>query len=336
MLDLFRFVLYCGRMAFVDELVIAAKAGDGGDGVIRWRHMKRKEFAGPSGGDGGRGGSVYVRGVRDLHLLSAYRNKKEFAAERGGDGGSNSLHGKDGKDLVIRLPVGSVITHVETGKKIVLNKEGQKELLLKGGGGGRGNESFKSSTRRAPYESTKGKPGEAGVFHVEMELIADMGLIGLPNAGKSSLLNELARSRARIGDYPFTTREPNLGECFGYIIADIPGLIEGAALGKGLGHAFLRHIKRAKTLVHLVSLENKDVKKAYQTIRAELGRYDESLLRKKEVIILTKADVLESENAVREAVRAMRAFSPTVLTLTLLNDGSVKRLRDALIREAGV
>ncbi len=242
-------------MAFIDEIEISVKAGRGGDGVVRWRHEKFKEFGGPSGGDGGHGGNVYVKAVRDVHLLHRYRTKKVFQAERGEAGGKNSLHGHDGKDLDILLPIGSVITNIETNKKISLRSESERILLLRGGAGGRGNESFKSSTNQTPYESTLGAPGSKGTFFIEIELIADIGLIGLPSAGKSSLLNALTSAHAKVGDYPFTTLEPNLGECFGYILCDIPGLIEGASRGVGLGHKFLRHIKRTKMLVHLISVE---------------------------------------------------------------------------------
>ena len=236
---------------FVDELTIHIRAGKGGDGVVRWLHEKDKEFGGPSGGDGGRGGNVFAVSARNLNLLARYRHKKEFYAENAENGKNNSLHGANGRDLKILFPVGSIITNKQTGEKIYLNKEDEKKILLKGGNGGYGNEHFKSSTNRRPKEFTKGKLGEEEDFYIEVELIADIGLIGLPNAGKTSILNELTNTRGKVGDYPFTTLEPNLGEYFGHIISDIPGLIEGAAEGKGLGHKFLRHIRRVKILAHL-------------------------------------------------------------------------------------
>lgn len=189
-------------MAFIDELKIYAKAGRGGDGVVRFRHEKHREFGGPSGGDGGRGGSVYGLAVRDVHLLSRYQGRKEFIADKGGDGGSSSLHGRDGKDLEILLPVGTLITNLKTNTTLSLNEEGDRVLLLKGGSGGRGNESFKSSTNTTPKESTPGKDGEESNFFLEVELIADIGFIGLPNAGKTSLLNMITRARGKVGDYP--------------------------------------------------------------------------------------------------------------------------------------
>ncbi len=318
---------------FIDELTIKASAGDGGDGVVRWLHMKGKEFGGPAGGDGGRGASVFVRAVRDLHLLSKYRTKKIFSAERGGDGKNNSLHGANGENLEILLPVGSIITNTETDEKIYLYKEGERMRILKGGNGGRGNESFKSSRNVSPKNFTTGKKGEDGEFHIEIELIADIGLIGLPSAGKTSLLNELTNAKGKVGDYPFTTLEPNLGELHGFIIADIPGLIEGASEGKGLGHKFLKHIKRTNMLVHLISLENDNPVKAYKTIRNELKQFDSELLEKEEIIILTKTDLAQSESSIKEITKKLKKLSNTVLTVSLYDDDSVKSLSKILLKE---
>lgn len=321
---------------FIDELTIHAKAGRGGDGVVRWLHEKNKEFGGPSGGDGGRGGNVYALGARNFNLLARYRNKKEFRAEDAESGKSNSLHGADGEDLEILLPIGSIITNKQTGEKIFLQKENEKVLLLKGGKGGYGNEHFKSSTNQNPREFTEGKPGEEADFYIEVELIADIGLIGLPNAGKSSLLNALTSARAKVGDYPFTTLEPNLGEYFGYIISDIPGLIEGAAEGKGLGHKFLRHIRRTRMLIHLISLENEDVVKAYKTVRKELGKFDKELLAKKEIVALTKTDLIDDKGKLSEIVKKMKKINPNVMTLTLYDDESIKIFSDSLFKQISV
>jgi len=192
-------------MAFTDEITIHAKAGSGGDGVVRWLHLRGAEFSGPAGGNGGRGGSIYIKAVRNLNLLSKYNNKKEFAAEDGENGKRKSLHGTDGEDLYIELPIGSIVTNIKTDKRVYLLEEGEEILLLKGGGGGRGNESFKSSTNQKPRQFTEGREGEETDLFIEIELIADIGLIGLPNAGKSSLLNEVTNAKAKIGDYPFTT-----------------------------------------------------------------------------------------------------------------------------------
>lgn len=274
-------------MAFVDELNIHLKAGRGGDGVVRWRKEKGKQLAGASGGNGGKGGDVYARAVLDIGILARYKNKKLFAAENGEAGMKNSMHGKNGDDFYLDIPVGSVITSKVTGEKIQFLKYSEITKLLSGGRGGLGNEFYKSSLNTSPKESTSGASGEEADFFIELQLIADVGLIGLPNAGKSSLLNVLTNADAKVANYAFTTLEPNLGSFYGYIIADIPGLIMGASSGKGLGHKFLRHIKRTKFLVHCISAEE-DLKTSYATIRSELKEFDPVLVEKKEILIITK------------------------------------------------
>lgn len=321
-------------MSFVDEITLYIRAGKGGDGVERWLHEKSREFGGPSGGDGGRGADVYVQAVRDVHLLAKYRHQTEFLAQNGGNGGNRSLHGADGEDMTIALPIGSVVTNTKTGEKTFLDTDGERVLLLRGGRGGYGNESFKSSTNRAPTETTPGTLGEDGKFYIELELIADVGLIGFPSAGKTSLLNSLTAAKGKVGDYDFTTLEPNLGEYYGYILADVPGLIEGASEGRGLGHKFLRHVRRTKMLVHLISLENKDLAGAYKTIREELKKFDPEMLKKREIILLTKTDMVTKEH-IQEAMQEMKKIVPDVYAITLYDDASIKAFGDSLIKELG-
>jgi GTP-binding protein len=318
-------------MAFIDELKIHIKAGRGGDGVVRWLHEKGKEFLGPAGGNGGNGGDVYARAVRDIGILASYKNLKELSAEFGEAGGKKSMHGKNGKDLYIDFPIGSVITNLETEGKVYLNEEGETKLLAKGGRGGLGNEYFKSSTNQRPEQATEGKPGEEFDFQIEVELVADAGLIGFPNAGKSSLINELTNAKSKVGAYQFTTLEPALGDMYGYILADIPGLIEGASEGKGLGYKFLRHIKRTKILLHCLSLESENLVKDYKTIRAELTAYSQELAEKEEIVILTKTDVL-TEKEIESAKKKITKLNPNILTVTILDDASVKNLKDSLIK----
>ncbi len=318
-------------MAFLDEITITAKAGNGGDGVVRWRREKFIAKGGPNGGDGGRGGHVYIRAVRSFRVLDQYRSKKEFFAEDGKPGSSRSYTGADGNRLTIDFPVGSVVTNVTNGMVYDLNKEGQEFKILTGGNGGYGNEHFKSSTNQAPEKATKGWPGEEAELHIVISLIADVGLIGFPNAGKSSLLNVLTNAQAKVGDYPFTTLDPNLGDLYGYIIADIPGLIEGASEGKGLGHTFLRHISKTKVLVHLISFEQPNMMKAYETIRSELEKYEGNLDQKDEIILLTKTDTVPPE-VVEATVKKFEKLNKPVFAVTLFDDSSVKDFSDDLVR----
>lgn len=315
---------------FVDELTITAEAGDGGTGVVRWRREKFKPNGGPAGGNGGPGGDVYVRAVADVNRLSKYTGNPLFKAEPGTPGTGLSQHGRGGADRYIDIPVGSRITDTERDRSFELLEVGDTVKILKGGGGGLGNEYFKSSTNQAPEESTPGRPGEKGTFLIEVALVVDVGFIGFPNAGKSTLLNALTNATSSVGAYPFTTTEPHLGSLDGRILADIPGLISGAAAGKGLGHKFLRHVSRTNMLLHLISLESADVEKDYYTIRDELSQYDSSLSDKEEWIILTKKDLVSEGDS--ELARAALAKTENYVFVISENDTeSIAALRQALV-----
>lgn len=315
----------------VDELKIKAKAGNGGNGVVRWRQEKFEPKGGPAGGNGGNGGDVFVRAVRDLALLSKYTGSKEFKAMEGESGRSLSQHGRNADDLFIDVPVGSKVTDLSRDRVYDLETEGQVEKILRGGRGGLGNEYFKSSTNRSPEESTAGKRGEEGEFLIELALVVDVGLIGLPNAGKSSLLNTITNAESRVGAYPFTTLEPHLGDLYGYVIADIPGLIEGASSGKGLGHKFLKHIKKTKMLLHLVALDENEPQNQYYTILKELSAYDKSITDKETWIILTKKDLVSSD-IIEKVIRDLDTTEKRVFVISTKSGEGVKNLRDSLVQ----
>ena len=317
---------------FVDELTFTATAGNGGDGVVRWLREAGRPLGGPSGGNGGRGGDVFIRAVRDLGLLVRYRSEKEFNAQSGAAGMGKSKYGKGGDDFIIDLPVGSIVTDRDRGNRFELLKEGQIEKILSGGNGGLGNEYFKSAINRQPTESTKGKAGEYGVFDVELELAVDAGFVGLPNAGKSSLLNALTNASSKVGAYPFTTLEPHLGDLYGFVLADIPGLIEGAAEGKGLGHKFLRHVRRTKMLLHCVPADSADVVKTYHEVRNEILKFDATMKEKTEWILLTKTDMVSADE-LKKKIKKLKPLAEKVVPITVLDDTLVKKLLDLLVTE---
>lgn len=317
-------------MALIDEMRVRAEAGRGGDGVVRWLHLKGKERAGPAGGDGGRGGDIVIEGVRDLAILAAYRFTKNIRAEHGGPGENNNRHGKDGEPYVLKVPIGSSITVLPQGTQFEVLEEGEQVRVLKGGVGGLGNAHFKGAVNQNPRQWTPGKPGERGELLIELKLIADAGIIGFPNAGKSSLLNALTRAKSRVGNYAFTTLDPHLGDFYGYLLADIPGLIEGASTGRGLGSKFLRHIERTKFLIHLVSAETEDPVSSYRTIRAELEAFGHGLSEKPELLVLSKADMLEPEALQHTLTALKKETGQEALALSLLDDDSLKTFSDTL------
>ncbi|MDO8518170.1 MAG: GTPase ObgE [bacterium] len=322
-------------MLFVDEITIDARAGHGGDGVVRWLHEKGKEFSGPAGGNGGNGGDVYIHAVRDLNLLSRYRGEKNFEAQRGLDGGNRNKEGHGGANIIIDLPVGSMVRNTNTGEVFELTRDNEKKLILKGGRGGAGNAVFKSSVNRSPKESTQGARGEEATLHIELRLIADAGIVGLPNAGKSSLLNALTGARATVGSYAFTTLDPNLGVLYGTVLADIPGLIEGASAGKGLGFKFLRHISRTRLLLHCVSLESESPLADYRTVRREIVEFEKGILAKKhEILVLTKSDTRDTKQ-IKEIVKVFKKEGLEASVVSILDDNSIKTLRDRVFAALG-
>lgn len=287
-------------MKFLDEAKIFIKSGDGGDGCISFRREKYVEFGGPNGGDGGRGGDVVFEAVNGLNTLIDFRYKQHFKAKRGENGKGRDMTGAGGPDLIVKVPVGTEILSEDKQEIIAdLTDEGQRVTLCKGGDGGFGNARFKTSTNRAPRRCDPGWPGEEQWVWLRLKLIADAGLVGLPNAGKSTFLSVVSRARPKIGDYPFTTLHPNLGVVYlggeEFVIADIPGLIEGAHEGHGLGDRFLGHVERCGVLLHLVDGSQEDFLEAYRTVRAELAAYGRELNHKPEVVGLNKIDALTEE-----------------------------------------
>ena len=309
---------------FVDERNLTLFAGDGGDGVIHWHREKFIPKGGPDGGNGGRGGDMYIEAVRDINILSKYREKEVFSAHPGNPGKGNLCSGKGGEDYVLRIPIGSVITNKSTNEVFEMIEEGQKVLVASGGEGGLGNAHFKGPTNTTPTERTLGEKAQTYDFHIELNLIADVGIIGLPNAGKSTLLNSITNANAKIGDYMFTTLEPNLAEYHKYIFADIPGIIKNASEGKGLGHKFLRHIRRTRILLHLVSCENENITEAYKTIRTELEKYDTKLTEKKEIIVLSKVDLISKE----KVNELLKELPKGALALSVIDDDLLKGCTD--------
>lgn len=282
----------------VDEATIDIEAGKGGDGAVSFRHEKYVDKGGPDGGDGGRGGNIVFLSSTDLNTLNDYARLKRFKAKSGDNGAKAKRYGAQGEDLILKVPVGTIITEQGSGKLVYdFRRPNESIVIAKGGKGGLGNVHFKSPTNRVPREFEPGGLGEQKNLHLELKLVADIGLIGLPNAGKSTLISVISNAKPKIANYPFTTIEPNLavvktkGRTF--TVCDIPGLIEGASAGKGLGYKFLRHISRTKILVHLIDATSEDYEADYKAIRSELEKYDQGLEKKQEIIVLTKSDLIE-------------------------------------------
>ena len=312
----------------IDEVRITIKGGDGGNGIVHFYHDAFRPKGGPDGGAGGNGGSVYFIGVSDISKLNQFRHSKVYSAQNGQNGMRNNRTGKNGDDLIIPVPIGTIANY-DNGTSIEITDVNQKVLMAKGGKGGRGNYMFRSSTNQTPQERELGSKCVSKKLFLQLKLIAQVGLIGLPNAGKTSLLNELTPANAKVANYSFTTLEPNLGVTKdNLIIADIPGLIEGAAEGRGLGIKFLKHIERTSLLIHCISAESLDPLKDYQSIRSELGNYSSVLVKKPEIIVLTKSDLLGT----KEAKKAQQTINAD-LTTSIVDAKSVKKLNDLITKK---
>lgn len=311
----------------VDEITIQLRGGHGGRGAVAFQKVKLMQ--GPTGGGGGRGGNVYLEGVADINALMTYASRKEMHAEDGKNGRGQFIDGRAGVDLTLKIPTGTTITNLDTGFKQEITKQGEHILVAGGGQGGKGNFKYRSAINTTPMEFQEGLLGDVATFRLELRLIADVGLVGLPNAGKSSLLNELTAAKSRVANYAFTTLEPHLGAYYGLIIADIPGLIEGASAGKGLGVKFLKHIERTKVLFHLVSAESEDVVRDYRVIRDELEKYNPALTKKTEHVFLTKFDAV-SPKEVKEKLAALKKIKIKATPISILDTKSLQEVKKIL------
>jgi GTPase len=328
-------------MKFIDEATIKVYAGDGGNGVATFRREKYEPMGGPSGGDGGRGGSIYAVADRNINTLVDYRYTRVFRAQRGENGRSSDCYGAKGEDMILRVPVGTVISDKVTGDVLVdLAEHGQQALLAKGGNGGLGNIHFKSSINRAPRQCTPGEAGEEFELYMELKVLADVGLLGMPNAGKSTFIRSVSAAKPKVADYPFTTLHPNLGVVRvdanrSFVIADIPGLIEGAAEGAGLGHQFLRHLARTRLLLHLVDIAPFDpsvdpVREAV-AITEELRKYDEGLYNKPRWLVLNKVDMLENPEAVVKDFVSAYGWKGPCFAISAINGAGTRELTYAIM-----
>ena len=323
-------------MKFLDQVKIYIKAGNGGDGSPSFRREKFIEYGGPDGGDGGKGGSVIFKAERNLNTLIDYRYQQHHKAKRGENGSGQNRTGKSGEDLVLKVPLGTQVFE-EDNKTLIYDfvKVGEEFIGASGGKGGLGNTKFKSSTNRAPRKYTKGTNGEEFTIWLQLKTIADVGIIGLPNAGKSSLLAAITNANPKIANYEFTTLNPNLGVASydnkEITIADIPGLVEGAHKGTGLGIKFLKHIERCKSLLHMIDVTNKDLKKSYKQVRNELKNYSNKLSKKKEVVVLNKFDLIDKTEMKKKINDFSKIVKSEVISLSTLDKKSISKIKAKLI-----
>tara|TARA_Y100000996_G_scaffold404269_1_gene378184 strand:- start:56 stop:1039 length:984 start_codon:yes stop_codon:yes gene_type:complete len=323
-------------MKFLDQVKIYVKAGDGGHGSPSFRREKFIEYGGPDGGDGGNGGSIVLRSEINLNTLIDFRYQQHHKAERGENGMGQNRTGKSGEDLLLKVPLGTQVFE-EDNKTLIYDftKPGEEYVAAVGGKGGLGNTRFKSSTNRAPRKFTKGSLGEEFIIWLQLKTIADVGIIGLPNAGKSSLLASITNATPKIADYQFTTLNPNLGVATydnkEITLADIPGLIEGAHQGTGLGIKFLKHIERCKTLLHLIDITNKDLEKAYNQVKNELKSYSPNLLKKKELVVLNKIDLIEDEKIAKIVNDLSNKIESEILIISTFEKETVLKIKAKLI-----
>ena len=326
-------------MKFLDQIKIYVKAGNGGDGSPSFRREKFIEYGGPDGGDGGRGGSVILKSEQNLNTLIDYRYQQHHKAKRGENGSGQNRTGKGGEDLILKVPLGTQIFE-EDNKTLIYDftKIGEEFIAASGGRGGLGNTRFKSSTNRAPRKYTKGTLGEEFTIWLQLKTIADIGIIGLPNAGKSSLLAAITNANPKIANYQFTTLNPNLGVASyddkEITIADIPGLVEGAHKGTGLGIQFLKHIERCKSLLHMIDVTNEDLKKSYKQIKNELKKYSAKLSKKKELVVLNKVDLIDNNEVKKIINEFSKNTKSEVITLSTLEKKSVSQIKAKLISYA--
>jgi GTP-binding protein len=323
-------------MKFIDEAVIKVYAGDGGNGVATFRREKYEPMGGPNGGDGGRGGSIHFQSDENINTLIDYRFVKNYRAKRGENGRSSECYGAKGDDLLLRVPVGTVIQERLTGQILAdFKAHGESLIIAKGGKGGLGNVHFKSSTNRAPRQRTDGEPGEEFELYLELKVLADVGLLGMPNAGKSSFIRTVSSAKPKVADYPFTTLQPNLGVVKvdlnrSYVVADIPGLIEGAAEGHGLGHQFLRHLSRTKLLLHIIDIAPYDdsIDPALQakSILNELKKYNSELFDKPRWLVLNKIDLLQDFSKIKERIKKELNWDKEIYCISAINGEGCKEL----------